>query len=98
MHGTVRSPEAALRWGYRPDRLADDTVMARLQVYKIHDQLFLGLAGLGTDAQTLCAPVQLSNRTAIARGLVCRNRFGQHNLNVTPRQEAQRSAVYYVNE
>jgi len=29
--------------GYRP------------QVYKIHDQLFLGLAGLGTDTQTLCA-------------------------------------------
>ena len=27
-----------------------------LQVYKIHDQLFLGLAGLGTDTQTLCVP------------------------------------------
>jgi 20S proteasome subunit beta 3 len=24
-----------------------------LQVYKIHDKLYMGLAGLGTDAQTL---------------------------------------------
>lgn len=24
------------------------------QVYKIHDKLYMGLAGLGTDAQTLC--------------------------------------------
>ena len=40
-----------LRFGVQFQTLATDY----RKVYKIHDQLFLGLAGLGTDTQTLCA-------------------------------------------
>lgn len=38
-----------LRFGVQLQTLATDYK----KIYKIHDQLFLGLAGLGTDAQTL---------------------------------------------
>lgn len=38
-----------LRFGVQLQTLATDYK----KIYKIHDQLFIGLAGLGTDAQTL---------------------------------------------
>ena len=38
-----------LRFGVQLQTLATDYK----KIYKIHDHLFLGLAGLGTDAQTL---------------------------------------------
>ena len=38
-----------LRFGVQLQTLATDYK----KVYKIHDTLYLGLAGLGTDAQTL---------------------------------------------
>lgn len=38
-----------LRFGVQLQTLATDYK----KIYRIHDQLFLGLAGLGTDAQTL---------------------------------------------
>ena len=38
-----------LRFGVQLQTLGTDYK----KIYKIHDQLFLGLAGLGTDAQTL---------------------------------------------
>ena len=38
-----------LRFGVQFQTLATDYQ----KIYKIHDHLFLGLAGLGTDAQTL---------------------------------------------
>ena len=38
-----------LRFGVQFQTLACDYK----KVYKIHDKLFIGLAGLGTDAQTL---------------------------------------------
>jgi hypothetical protein len=41
-----------LRLGVQFQTLATDYK----KVYRIHDKLFIGLAGLSTDAQTLCAP------------------------------------------
>jgi hypothetical protein len=38
-----------LRFGVQLQTLATDYK----KIYKVHDQLFIGLAGLGTDAQTL---------------------------------------------
>lgn len=38
-----------LRFGVQLQTLATDFK----KVYRIHDQLFLGLSGLGTDAETL---------------------------------------------
>jgi 20S proteasome alpha/beta subunit len=37
----------------RPSRLSSNHPHTHAQVYKIHDKLYMGLAGLGTDAQTL---------------------------------------------
>ena len=30
------------------------------KIFRIHDQLYIGLAGLATDVQTLCAPFSLT--------------------------------------
>lgn len=37
----------------RPPRLPQTLATDYKKIYKIHDQLFIGLAGLGTDAETL---------------------------------------------
>jgi 20S proteasome alpha/beta subunit len=40
------------------------------KIFKIHDNLYCGLAGLATDMQTLCAPARIARtRSSCARSL-----------------------------